>query len=200
MKIFLATGNKKKINEITKNLDGNLDENKYEILSINDGIEIPEVVEDGDTFEANSQKKALEIAKFTGMVTIADDSGLCVDALNGAPGIYSARYSGEDATDEKNNELLIKNLSGIENRAAKFVCVISLAKPNGEVYSFRGEYEGEIIDTPRGGVGFGYDPYFYVKEYGKTFAEMPEIKVKVSHRARALEKLKLGIENILKNC
>ncbi|MBC2856538.1 MAG: XTP/dITP diphosphatase [Cetobacterium sp.] len=200
MKIFLATGNKKKINEITKNLDGNLDGNKYEILSINDGIEIPEVVEDGDTFEANSQKKALEIAKFTGMVTIADDSGLCVDALNGAPGIYSARYSGEDATDEKNNELLIKNLSGIENRAAKFVCVISLAKPNGEVYSFRGEYEGEIIDTPRGGVGFGYDPYFYVKEYGKTFAEMPEIKVKVSHRARALEKLKLGIENILKNC
>lgn len=200
MKIFLATGNKKKINEITKNLDGNLDGNKYEILSINDGIEIPEVVEDGDTFEANSQKKALEIAKFTGMVTIADDSGLCVDALNGAPGIYSARYSGEDATDEENNELLIKNLSGIENRAAKFVCVISLAKPNGEVYSFRGEYEGEIIDTPRGGVGFGYDPYFYVKEYGKTFAEMPEIKVKVSHRARALEKLKLGIENILKNC
>lgn len=200
MKIFLATGNKKKINEITKNLDGNLDGNKYEILSINDGIEIPEVVEDGDTFEANSQKKALEIAKFTGMITIADDSGLCVDALNGAPGIYSARYSGEDAIDEKNNELLIKNLSGIENRAAKFVCVISLAKPNGEVYSFRGEYEGEIIDTPRGGVGFGYDPYFYVKEYGKTFAEMPEIKVKVSHRARALEKLKLGIENILKNC
>lgn len=200
MKIFLATGNKKKINEITKNLDGNLDGNKYEILSINDGIEIPEVVEDGDTFEANSQKKALEIAKFTGMITIADDSGLCVDALNGAPGIYSARYSGEDAIDEKNNELLIKNLSGIENRAAKFVCVISLAKPNGEVYSFRGEYQGEIIDTPRGENGFGYDPYFYVKEYGKTFAEIPEIKVKVSHRAIALEKMKLGIGNILKNC
>ncbi|MCJ8342159.1 MAG: Non-canonical purine NTP pyrophosphatase, partial [Cetobacterium sp.] len=104
MKIFLATGNKKKIDEISKILE----DLNLEILSIKDGIEIPEVIEDGDTFEANSQKKALEIAKFTNMITIADDSGLCVVALDGAPGVYSARYSGENATDEKNNKLLIK--------------------------------------------------------------------------------------------
>ena len=103
MKIFLATGNKHKIKEIEKifKMDN------VEILSINDGIEIPEVEEDGTTFEENSKKKALEIAKFTNMVTIADDSGICVDALGGAPGVYSARYSGENATDEKNNKKLI---------------------------------------------------------------------------------------------
>lgn len=196
MKIFLATGNKKKIDEIVKILK----DDNIEILSIKDGIEIPEVVEDGDTFEENSRKKALEIAKFTGMITIADDSGLCVDALGGAPGVYSARYSGENATDATNNKLLIENLKGIENRKAKFVCVITLAKPTGETYSFRGEFEGEIVDEARGTDGFGYDPHFYVKEYDKTLAEIPEIKNKISHRAKALEKLKLGMEEILKNC
>ena len=110
-----------------------------EILSIKDGIEIPEVVEDGTTFEENSKKKALEIAKFTNMVTIADDSGICVDALGGAPGVYSARYSGENATDEKNNKKLIENLKGIENRRARFVCVITLAKPTGKHILIRGE-------------------------------------------------------------
>lgn len=196
MKIFLATGNKKKIDEIIKILK----DDNIEILSIKDGIEIPEVVEDGDTFEENSRKKALEIAKFTGMITIADDSGLCVDALGGAPGVYSARYSGENATDATNNKLLTENLKGIENRKAKFVCVITLAKPTGETYSFRGEFEGEIVDEARGTDGFGYDPHFYVKEYDKTLAEIPEIKNKISHRAKALEKLKLGMEEILKNC
>lgn len=196
MKIFLATGNKKKIDEIVKILK----DDNIEILSIKDGIEIPEVVEDGDTFEENSRKKALEIAKFTGMITIADDSGLCVDALGGAPGVYSARYSGENATDATNNKLLIENLKGIENRKAKFVCVITLAKSTGETYSFRGEFEGEIVDEARGTDGFGYDPHFYVKEYDKTLAEIPEIKNKISHRAKALEKLKLGMEEILKNC
>lgn len=196
MKIFLATGNKKKIDEIIKILK----DDNIEILSIKDGIEIPEVVEDGDTFEENSRKKALEIAKFTGMITIADDSGLCVDALGGAPGVYSARYSGENATDATNNKLLIENLKGIENRKAKFVCVITLAKSTGETYSFRGEFEGEIVDEARGTDGFGYDPHFYVKEYDKTLAEIPEIKNKISHRAKALEKLKLGMEEILKNC
>lgn len=196
MKIFLATGNKKKVDEIVKILK----DDNIEILSIKDGIEIPEVVEDGDTFEENSRKKALEIAKFTGMITIADDSGLCVDALGGAPGVYSARYSGENATDATNNKLLIENLKGIENRKAKFVCVITLAKPTGETYSFRGEFEGEIVDEARGTDGFGYDPHFYVKEYDKTLAEIPEIKNKISHRAKALEKLKLGMEEILKNC
>lgn len=194
MKIFLATGNKKKIGEITAIFDNH----RYEILSIKDGTQIPEVIEDGDTFEANATKKALEIAKFTGMVAIADDSGLCVEALDGEPGVYSARYSGEDATDERNNQKLIENLKGIENRKAKFVCVIALAKPDGECHTFRGEVEGEIVDIPAGEDGFGYDPHFYIEEYGKTFAQMPDIKNKISHRAKALEKLKGQIEEILK--
>lgn len=196
MKIFLATGNKHKIDEI-KAIFKNLKD--IEILSIKDGIEIPEVVEDGDTFEANSAKKALEIAKFTGMITIADDSGLCVDALNGEPGVYSARYSGEGATDASNNAKLIKNLQGIENRKAHFVSVITLGKPDGRSYSFRGEVEGEIIDIPRGDTGFGYDPHFYVAEYGKTLAEMPEMKNVISHRANALKKLEVELEEILKD-
>lgn len=196
MKIFLATGNKHKIDEI-KVIFKNLKD--IEILSIKDGIEIPEVVEDGDTFEANSVKKALEIAKFTGMITIADDSGLCVDALNGEPGVYSARYSGEGATDASNNAKLIKNLQGIENRKAHFVSVITLGKPDGRAYSFRGEVDGEIIDIPRGDTGFGYDPHFYVAEYGKTLAEMPEMKNVISHRANALKKLEVELEDILKD-
>lgn len=194
MKIFLATGNKHKIKEIEKifKMDN------VEILSINDGIEIPEVEEDGTTFEENSKKKALEIAKFTNMITIADDSGLCVDALNGAPGVYSARYAGEHGNDLDNNKKLVKELQGIENRKARFVAVITLAKPTGETYSFRGEVEGEIIDNPQGTEGFGYDPHFFMKEYGKTLAEIPEIKNKISHRARALEKLKENLDEILK--
>jgi len=196
MKIFLATGNKHKIDEI-KAIFKNVKD--IEILSIKDGIEIPEVVEDGDTFEANSAKKALEIAKFTGMITIADDSGLCVDALNEEPGVYSARYSGEGATDASNNAKLIKNLQGIENRKAHFVSVITLGKPDGRAYSFRGEVEGEIIDIPRGDTGFGYDPHFYVAEYGKTLAEMPEMKNVISHRANALKKLEVELEEILKD-
>lgn len=194
MKIFLATGNKHKIKEIEKifKMDN------VEILSINDGIEIPEVEEDGTTFEENSKKKALEIAKFTNMITIADDSGLCVDALNGAPGVYSARYAGEHGNDLDNNKKLVRELQGIENRKARFVCVITLAKPTGETYSFRGEVEGDIIDVPQGTEGFGYDSHFFMKEYGKTLAEIPEIKNKISHRARALEKLKENLDEILK--
>ncbi len=192
-KVFLATGNKKKIKEISAIFEGF----DVEILSIQDGVEIPEVVEDGDTFEANSAKKALEISKFLDMPAIADDSGLCVGALDGAPGVYSARYSGENATDATNNEKLVNELSGVEDRRAKFVCVITLAKPSGEIHSFRGEIEGEIVDTPRGTDGFGYDPHFLVPEYDKTLAEIPEIKNRISHRAKALEQLKKEIKEIL---
>lgn len=192
-KVFLATGNKKKIKEISAIFEGF----DVEILSIQDGVEIPEVVEDGDTFEANSAKKALEISKFLDMPAIADDSGLCVEALDGAPGVYSARYSGENATDATNNEKLVKELAGVEDRRAKFVCVITLAKPSGEIHSFRGEIEGEIVDTPRGTDGFGYDPHFLVPEYAKTLAEIPEIKNRISHRAKALELLKKELKEIL---
>ena len=193
LKIFLATGNKHKIDEISDIFSGI---ENIEILSINDGIEIPEVIEDGTTFEENSKKKAVEIAKFLNMITIADDSGLCVDALNSEPGVYSARYSGT-GDDLKNNEKLIENLKGVENRKAKFVSVITLAKPNGDTYSFEGEILGEIIDNPRGNTGFGYDPHFYVEEYQKTLAQLPELKNKISHRAKALEKLKKELKNIL---
>ena len=194
MKIFLATGNKHKIDEI-KAIFSNVKD--VEILSIKDGIEIPEVVEDGDTFEANSAKKALEIAKYTGMITIADDSGLCVEALNGAPGVYSARYSGENATDESNNAKLMEVMKDEKNRKCHFVSVVTLGKPDGRSYSFRGEVEGELLNEARGKEGFGYDPYFYVAEYGKTLAEMPEIKNKISHRANALKKLEKELDKIL---
>lgn len=194
MKIFLATGNKHKIDEI-KAIFSNIE--NVEILSIKDGIEIPEVIEDGETFEANSAKKALEIAKFTGMITIADDSGLCVDALNGAPGVYSARYSGENATDESNNAKLMEVMKDEPNRKCHFVSAITLGKPDGRVYSFRGEIEGELLYEPKGKDGFGYDPYFYVAEYKKSLAEMPEIKNKISHRANALKKLEKELAKIL---
>lgn len=194
MKIFIATGNKKKIGEIKPLLEG------YEVLSIADGIEIPEVVEDKDTFEGNSQKKALEIAKYLNMVTVADDSGLMAEALEGAPGVYSARYAGEDSNDLKNNQKLIRELSNKENKKAKFVSVISVAKPNGEVYSFRGEVHGIIIEKARGENGFGYDPHFYYEPLEKTFAELTlEEKNKISHRANALLKMKNEIEKILKS-
>ncbi|MDD7410433.1 MAG: XTP/dITP diphosphatase [Fusobacteriaceae bacterium] len=196
MKIFLATGNRHKIDEIKAIFSEISKEKNIEILSIKDGIEIPDVVEDGKTFEENSQKKATEIAKFLNMIAIADDSGLCVDILNGEPGVYSARYSGE-GTDEANNRKLIKNLQGKANRKARFVSVISIAKPDGKVFSFRGEVQGEIVDEKRGDTGFGYDPHFYIEEYKKTLAEMPEIKNKISHRAKALEKLKENLEYIL---
>ena len=193
MKVFIATGNKKKIDEIKPLLKD------FEVLSIADGINIPEVEENSDTFEGNSQKKALEVAKFLNMVAIADDSGLMVDALEGEPGVYSARYAGENANDSDNNKKLIQNLKGIGNRKAKFVSVISVAKPNGEVHSFRGEVEGLILDEARGNSGFGYDPYFYYVAYGKTFAEL-ELSEKnaISHRARALSKMKKEIKDILK--
>lgn len=193
MKIFLATGNKKKIDEIKDVLN----DSDLEILSIKDGIQIPEVIEDGETFEENSIKKAVEIAKYLNMITIADDSGLCVEALQGAPGIYSARFSGEDATDESNNRKLIELMRCVPNRRGKFVAVITVAKPDGEYHCFRGELEGEIVDIPKGKNGFGYDPHFYLKEYKRTLAEIPEIKREISHRALALEKMKKEIKKIL---
>lgn len=195
MKIFLATGNKHKIDEIKAIFK---DIKDIEIFSIKDGVEIPDVVEDGKTFEENSAKKALEIARFTNMITIADDSGLCVEALGGAPGVYSARYSPE-GTDKANNAKLMEDMKDKENRKCKFVSVVTLGKPDGRVYSFRGEVEGELLTAPRGEYGFGYDPYFYVAEYGKSLAEMPEIKNKISHRANALKKLEKELDKILKD-
>lgn len=195
MKIILATKNKGKVADFEK-----LTENmNIEVISfLDEEINFPDVVEDGETFEENSVKKALEIAKYTGMITVSDDSGLCVEALDGAPGIYSARYSGENATDSTNIDKLLNEMKNIpqEERQAKFVSVVSIAKPDGTVQSFRGEVEGEIIFERKGTNGFGYNPVFFSYELEKTFGEATmEERVTVSHRARAFRKLKEKVLN-----
>lgn len=197
MKIILATKNKGKVADFEK-----LTENMgIEVISfLDENISFPDVVEDGDTFEENSVKKALEIAKYTGMITVSDDSGLCVEALNGAPGIYSARYSGENATDSTNIDKLLNEMKNIPQgeRQAKFVSVVSIAKPDGTVESFRGEVEGEIIFERKGTNGFGYNPVFFSYDLEKTFGEATmEERVTVSHRARAFRKLKEQVLNKL---
>lgn len=188
MKVFLATKNKGKIKDFEKLTEGM----NIEILSILDDIEIPDVVEDGTTFEENSQKKALEISKFIKITTISDDSGLCVDALNGDPGIFSARYAGEDGNDKKNNEKLLQNLKDVpkEKRTAHFISVVSIAFPDGKVESFSGRADGEILFKNCGDGGFGYDPLFYSYDLKKSFGvASPEEKKSVSHRGRAFRKL-----------
>ncbi len=152
-----------------------------------------EVIEDGTTFEENAIKKATEIMLATGLPTIADDSGLCVDALCGRPGIYTARFAGENATDDENISKLVSELEGVEDelRTAKFVCVIALAVPGGAVKTYRGECEGRILTAKQGENGFGYDPVFYVPQYKKSMAELSaEVKNSISHRFKALKKLK----------
>lgn len=161
------------------------------------GVPPFEIEEDGDTFEENSLKKAREIMKVTGQITIADDSGLMVDYLGGAPGVYSARFAGEQCDDLKNNDKLLNMLSGVpeKDRTAKFVSVITLVFPGGEILVARGECPGRIIETPIGENGFGYDPLFVPEGYDKTFAQLgAEEKNKISHRAKALEKLERILE------
>lgn len=184
-RLLIATNNQGKVKEIKAILGGFYDE----IVSLKDaGISL-EVVEDGDSFEANAIKKAREAADVAGCDALADDSGLCVDALGGAPGIYSARYAGDNATDSQNNEKLLRVLDGITNRSARFVSVVALVS-GGSVTTAHGEVCGVIANAPSGGGGFGYDPLFFVPELGQTFAEIPpEIKNGLSHRARALAAL-----------
>ena len=161
------------------------------------GVPPFEIEEDGDTFEENSLKKAREIMKVTGQITIADDSGLMVDYLEGAPGVYSARFAGEQCDDLKNNDKLLNMLSGVpeKDRTAKFVSVITLVFPGGEILVARGECPGRIIETPIGENGFGYDPLFVPEGYDKTFAQLgAEEKNKISHRAKALKKLERILE------
>lgn len=185
-KLIIASNNQNKIKEIKAILDSEYDE----ILSLKDsGIDI-EVVEDGKSFYENAKKKAVEISKITLGDVMADDSGLCVDALNGAPGIYSARFSGEHASDEQNNEKLIRELKGKENRKAEYICAIVIANGGNEKYYAEGRCEGIIIDEPKGENGFGYDPHFFDRNYNMTFAQLdPAVKNRISHRAKALEKI-----------
>lgn len=151
-----------------------------------------DVVEDGTTFEENAAKKAVAIMEATGKPTIADDSGLCVDYLDGAPGVYTARYAGENADNEANIAKLLDVLKDVPvmKRGAKFVCVIALAEPGKEIKYFRGECSGRITDKKYGDGGFGYDPIFYTEKYEKTMGELePHIKNAISHRSAALKKL-----------
>ena len=191
MKIIAATKNKNKLREFGEILKD------FEIISQEDaGIDI-DVEETGTTFEENSRLKAEAIFKATGIAAIADDSGLCVDALGGEPGVYSARYGGEGLDDEGRVELLLKNMKDVpdEKRTARFVCVITMVSNDG-IITARGECEGVINHAPKGENGFGYDPVFYMKEYGKTTAEMsPDEKNAVSHRGKALKIFEEKIEN-----
>lgn len=187
MDLIIASNNLNKIKEI-KELLSDLDIN---VLSLKDIGFTKEIDETGTTFEANSYIKAKTIYDLYKKPVIADDSGLEVRALNNAPGVYSHRYAGSTCKDSANNEKLISELKGITDRAARYVCVISYINELGAVKYAKGYCEGEIIDTPKGNNGFGYDPYFYIKEYNKTMAEISmDEKNKISHRAKALNKLK----------
>ncbi|KPU45949.1 Non-canonical purine NTP pyrophosphatase [Oxobacter pfennigii] len=193
MKIVAATKNRNKIREFKEILEGF----PISILSLEDmGLDI-DVVEDKDTFEGNAEKKAMEVMKATGLPSLADDSGLEVFALDGAPGVNSARFSGIHGDDKSNNIKLLKLLEDVpyEKRGAKFVAVIVLVYPDGSKFTARGEVEGIIAREEKGDKGFGYDPLFIIPQYDKTFAELgSEAKNKISHRGKALEELK----NILK--
>jgi XTP/dITP diphosphohydrolase len=181
--IVLATSNKNKLKEIKDRLK----DFPVAIKSLSDFGPMPEAVEDGATFDENAYKKAFHYAKVLGLPCLADDSGLVVDALEGRPGVYSARYSGPEATDWDNCEKLLGEMADQSNRLAHFVCVLSLATPSGPALTWEGSCDGEIISERRGESGFGYDPLFLCPEFGKTFAEatMKE-KSSVSHRGRAL--------------
>ena len=187
--IVAASRNKHKIDE----MQAILKKFGMEIISRDDaGVPKIEIEEDGETFEENSYKKAYEIMKLCGKTTISDDSGLMVDYLGGAPGVYSARFAGEDGSDEKNNEKLLTLLANVpyKERRAKFVSVITMVFPDGESITARGECRGHIIDAPVGENGFGYDPLFVPVGFQRTFAQLsPEEKNEISHRANALVEL-----------
>lgn len=187
MKLLVATGNKGKLKEISRLLATDI-----EIISLDQLDNPPEVIEDGATFIANARKKAIEMARFSGYLTLADDSGLVVNALNGAPGVHSARYAGEQGDDVANNAKLLLEMATVvdEERQAAFHCVMALAWPDGRCETWDGQISGLIMRGERGGSGFGYDPLFMVPEYGKTMAELSlEIKNRISHRGKALQQV-----------
>ncbi|MDO4168280.1 MAG: XTP/dITP diphosphatase [Lachnospiraceae bacterium] len=188
-RIIFATGNEGKMKEVRMIL-ADLD---YEIVSMKEaGVEI-EIIEDGETFEENALIKASAIAKETGELVLADDSGLEIDYFDKAPGVYSARYLGEDTPYDIKNGIILERMEGVEEekRTARFVCVIAAVFPDGTSKTVRGTIEGMIGYESRGENGFGYDPIFYLPEYGCTSAEIPlEEKNKISHRGKALKQIK----------
>jgi len=192
--IVLATRNKGKTREIREMLKSF----PIEIKNLDDFGPIPEVEEDGETFDDNAYKKAAFAARVLGYPAMADDSGLVVSALGGEPGVYSARYAGETATDADNCEKLLREMQGKKDRSAAFECVISIAIPTGAALTYEGRCEGELLESPRGDNGFGYDPLFFFPAFGKTFAEVPMAeKSRVSHRGKALQEIAQEFDKIL---
>lgn len=192
MKLIIASGNPGKVREIRAILKGKFEE----ILSVKEAGIDHETVEDGRTFLENARKKAREIMEISGCAALADDSGICVDALGGEPGVYSARFCGRHGDDEANNKLLIQKLQGKDDRGAHYTCAVSLVFPDGRELHAEGHLYGKIVDEPRGEGGFGYDPYFFLEEYGCTVAEISEEeKNRISHRANALAALLEKLES-----
>ncbi len=186
MKLIIASNNKHKIYEIKKILGSKFDE----ILSLSEAGIDHETIEDGKTFAENAYKKAKEIAELSGYAALADDSGICAHALDGAPGIYSARFSGGHGNDGDNNALLLKMLEDKSDKGAHYTAAIALVLPDGKSYAAEGHLYGNITDTPRGCGGFGYDPIFVPEGETRTVAEMTdEEKNAISHRARGLQAL-----------
>lgn len=195
--IVLATRNKKKVEEM-KTL---LADAPVCVHSIDEFPDVPEVEETGSTFVENAELKAKAVAEATGMIAVADDSGLEVDALGGEPGVYSSRYAGPDATDRDKYMLVLERLANTpdELRTARFRAAVSIATPDGKVVTVEGKCEGVIAHDPRGEHGFGYDPIFCVPEFGRNMAELaPEEKNSISHRGRALQKAKRVLVDIIR--
>ncbi len=191
LKVVIATRNRGKISEIKTILK----DLSLELLSLDDFPQIKLPPEEGKTFEENALAKAGYVASITGLPALADDSGLEVDALNGRPGVYSARYAGEGATDRENYLKLLSELKGIEDRSARFRCVIAFVDLRKGDRTFEGVFEGVISEAPRGDRGFGYDPVFFVPRENRTVAELTdEEKNSVSHRARALKRFREWME------
>ncbi|MBT8347393.1 MAG: XTP/dITP diphosphatase [Desulfofustis sp.] len=193
--LVLATTNQNKVREFRQFVS----EFPVTVKSLSDFGPLPGVIEDGSTFDANAYKKAHHYAKVLGIPALADDSGLVVEALSGAPGVRSARYAGDNVSDQDNCRKLLTEMEGQSNRKASFVCVLSIAVPSGPALTYEASCEGTILDAPRGSNGFGYDPLFYYEPYGKTFAEISmDEKNKVSHRGKVLSELSGEFDKVLK--
>ncbi len=191
--IILATRNDNKVRELQQLLSGT----DFQIISMANFPDVPNVTEDGDTFEANAIKKARKVSAILGKTTLADDSGLVVDYLDGAPGVYSARFAGPDHNDAANNRKLLQLLNGVppQQRTARFCCAVAIVTPEGQLAITQGTCEGIIIDELRGKNGFGYDPLFFIPQLGKTFAELDSTaKNTISHRGQALQKARIILE------
>ncbi|NNK84360.1 MAG: XTP/dITP diphosphatase [Desulfobacterales bacterium] len=192
--IVIATTNKGKTAEIEEMLR----DFPVQIKNLQDFGPIPEIVEDGETFDENAYKKASVTARILGIPSLADDSGLVVESLGGAPGVHSARWAGENATDQQRCKKLLKQMNGQTNRKAAFECVISIAVPTGPALTYEGRCEGLIAETPHGSNGFGYDPVFFYPPLKKTFAEISRAeKSRVSHRGKALGEFKGEFDKVL---